>query len=120
MGGHEGHPFGALVNNEIRRVMLRLIILRKISEKRTYSYEIVKQLSAYPQRKAFGNRARFKNTVYNTIAGLHRDGYIAAQRSRSGKVAKVYFTLTPKGRKALSEARKAFGTAISSMRRILE
>lgn len=114
-----GHPFGAWINIEIRRLMLRLIILRRIGEKRTYPYDILKGLSATPMHKMFPNSARFKNTVYNTISSLHREGYINSHRSTSGKVTKIYFTLTPKGKNTLVQAKRTFKSAMVQMAKIL-
>jgi DNA-binding PadR family transcriptional regulator len=114
---NSGHPLEGWIDGEIRKVMIRLILLRKISAKRTYTYEILKELGKFPIVKHF-DKAQFKSSIYNAISGLQREGYIKVQ-DVSGGSPKKYFTLTPKGRRALADARKNFGAAMRRMVRIL-
>lgn len=96
-----------MINSDVIRGHLDAIILRLISEKDRYGYEISKEIS---QRT--GDRFQIKEaTLYAVFQRLEKRGYI---RSYEGGVSlgskRRYYTITAKGRQGLLEGAEEWRT----------
>lgn len=109
---------GPYVNRELRHVILKMIILKRIKYSgRTYSYAILKDLSKLANLHFHINeRDEIKNDVYNMMASLEKNGYIKMDREVSKGRVKKYYEITPSGEMVLASASKDFLRAIKAIK----
>ena len=106
------------MNKDMRHIVLKLLILKRIKSGRTYSYALLKEFSndriSGLLQKEKGN---VKNDIYNTINALEKSGYIKVRAGAYKARSKKYYALTSSGKLALAQTKKIF---ISSMRSLIE
>lgn len=85
-------------NNEIRKGFLKMILMKKISEKPTHGYEIIRQI----QEKSGGRWTPSPGSIYPALEYLESKGYIASEEVERKKV----YTITPKGTQMIEQMRK--------------
>jgi DNA-binding PadR family transcriptional regulator len=117
LGGVHGNPY---MNKDMRHMVLKLLILKRIKSGRTYSYALIKEFSndgiSGLLQKEHGN---VKNDIYNTINALEKSGYIKV-KAESGKIRpKKYYTITKSGNSALLQTKKLFMGSMKSLMKIL-
>jgi DNA-binding PadR family transcriptional regulator len=97
------------INKDMKSTMLKLRILRRISNSKINSYTLLKELGANKQfTKYLGGAGELKNEVYNTINGLEKFGYIKSTQKVENSRLKNYYTMTNKGNKTLRSAKRIF------------
>lgn len=81
---------------QVRRGVLELCILRSLSERERYGYELVKQLSEIP------GLGLSEGTLYPIMSRLRLAGLVSTrlEESTSGP-ARKYYSLTAEGRKTM-------------------
>lgn len=109
------------LTKDMRRQILKIMILQRIKSSSAYSYAIIKEFDN-PHMSTFlqGGSARVKNDVYNTIAALERSGYIRHQIRAGSSSTKKYYNITPKGKEALRVHKKIFMSAMKEFMKILK
>ena len=75
-----------------------LLILRLLSETEMYGYELVQAIHA----TSSGAISLGEGVVYPVLHALERDGALKSKRRPVGGRTRVYYTVTPKGKKRLS------------------
>ena len=106
------------MNKDMRHIVLKLLILKRIKSGRTYSYALLKEFSndriSGLLQKEKGN---VKNDIYNTINALEKSEYIKVSAGADKARSKKYYVLTSSGKLALAQTKKIF---ISSIRSLIE
>ncbi|WP_297535400.1 PadR family transcriptional regulator [Thermococcus sp.] len=87
------------LRNKVTKEVLWLYILRLLEERPMYAYELKEHI-----RKTF-NFEPATVSSYVVLYKLEKDGYVTAewQESETGKPARKYYKLTPKGEELLKE-----------------
>ena len=89
---------------EMKRGTLELLVLRLLSEGRTYGYELVSQLS----ERSDGWIELKEGTLYPVLYRLEDAELIASEWNPPERgVPRKYYKITPKGRKRLQKSIKA-------------
>ena len=109
------------MNKDMRHMVLKLMLLRKIKGGKTYSYALIKEfgnakISSLLQ-KDYGD---VKNDIYNTIKVLEESGYIKAKAEMGGTRFKKYYTITRSGRAALAQTKRLFMDSMKGLMQILK
>lgn len=76
-----------------------LLILRSLAREEMYGYELVKAIRA-ATNEAIGLQ---EGIVYPTLYSLEKRGSLKARRKVVDKRSRVYYAITPKGRRRLEE-----------------
>jgi DNA-binding PadR family transcriptional regulator len=106
------------ITREVRHAVLKVILLKMIQNKKSYSYQLFKQIAKH-HGFAKMDKKDIKNDVYNTISSLQNSGYITMSIEREKNRIKKYYKITKKGKDALSETQKIFKNAINEISRQL-
>ena len=104
------------IKKDVRHIVLKIMLLKMIAAKKSYTYQLFKNVAKSRFAGAFG-KEDIKNDVYNTIALLLNSGYIRVVNERDGNSIKKYYTITKKGRESLVEAKKIFRNALLDLSR---
>ncbi|MEO7586698.1 MAG: PadR family transcriptional regulator [Arachnia sp.] len=88
---------------QLLKGVLRMLVLRVLSDEETYGYELVSRLTIR------GMAGISTGTVYPVLNRLERDGLLDSRlvASTAGP-ARKYYSVTPLGEKALAEAIRAW------------
>ncbi len=109
-----------LAGKNLRQFIIKMVLMAKIAHGRTYSYELVKELSHHAKLKRFvKDRKTMKNEVYNNIASLEKSGLIKTVSASVHGSARKYYVLTPKGRAAIRAAKAGMAETVKSLSKIL-
>ena len=121
LGMHDGLMGRGFMSKGLRQFVIKAILLVKISRKRTYSYELMKELLVTVKARHIDtDMLKLKNEVYNSIASLERAGFIKSSTDSSWGKTRKYYALTPKGRSALRTMRKTIHDTVRGMSQILK
>ena len=108
------------MNKDMRHIVLKLLILKRIKDGMTYSYALLKEFSndrmSHLLQKEQGS---VKNDIYNTINALEKSGYIKAKAEAGKTRAKKYYTITKSGNVALLRTKKLFIGSMKNLMKIL-
>ena len=81
-----------------------LLILRMLSGREMYGYELVKEIRASTDEKlAFG-----EGCIYPLLHSLEKDGHLTSRRKEVGGRHRYYYRLTTKGAKKLQNLAAAW------------
>jgi DNA-binding PadR family transcriptional regulator len=117
LGGVHKNPY---MNKDMRHIVLKLLLLKRIKGGRTYSYALIKEfsndrISGLLQKE----QGSVKNDIYNTINALEKSGYIKVV-AEAGKIRpKKYYTITKSGNSALLQTKRLFMGSMKSLMKIL-
>ena len=76
-----------------------LLLLRLLNEQEMYGYELVRSI-----RRATGEAISLgEGVIYPVLHGLERNGALKSKRRSVGGRTRVYYSLTAKGRRRLSQ-----------------
>jgi DNA-binding PadR family transcriptional regulator len=108
------------MNKDMRHMVLKLLILKRIKSGRTYSYALIKEFS---NERISGllqkDHTNVKNDIYNTINALEKSGYIKV-KAETGKIRpKKYYTITKSGNAALLQTKRLFMGSMKNLMKIL-
>jgi len=87
------------VLSQLRRGTLEYCVLGLLAEEERYGFDLVRALGA------MDGMVTGEGTLYPLLSRLQKDGRVAStwRESDSGGPPRKYYSLTPKGRRALSE-----------------
>jgi len=84
--------------NTIYSGLIRLHILHHASKESIFGLAIIEELARHGYKLSAG-------TLYPLLHGLEREGYLSSFEQRNGRHSRRLYKATPKGRKALREAK---------------
>jgi DNA-binding PadR family transcriptional regulator len=120
VGKSEGGILNPCMDKDMRHIVLKLLILKRIKDGRTYSYALIKEFSNERISKLLKTEpSNVKNDIYNTINTLEKSGYILMKVKADNKRIKKYYTLTKSGSSALAQTKKLFANSMRSLMEIL-
>lgn len=112
-----GNPY---MTKDMKRQVLKLMVLRRIRAGRAYSYAIIKELgNEHLSMFLKKDTGSVKNDVYNTINALERSGYIKFSPASGMAGGKKYYVITAKGKRVLTESKRLFLASMRELMRIL-
>jgi PadR family transcriptional regulator PadR len=79
--------------------LIRLHILHHAAKEPVFGFWIIEELARHGYKLSAG-------TLYPVLHGLERRGYLKSKNERVGKRFRRLYRATPKGRKALDEAKE--------------
>jgi len=121
VNANNGIEFRPYINKELRRVILKLIILKKVERGRTYSYALIKEISRNRHIGSLMNKpSEIKNEVYNQVNALEKRGMIKTEAVIEGGRLKKYYKLTSKGSYAINFIEKSFEDAKKNIIKLLK
>ena len=108
------------IKEEFKRMAIRFIILKKLSQNRVYAYSLLKEIRSMPHMDFFcKDKNKLKNDIYNCLNALSKEGYIMVKQKKSGGKIRNYYSLTKKGMKSINEIKRNFETAVIRIKKIL-
>jgi len=89
--------------SQFKKGSLDMVLLSIISQKETYGYEILTQLSEH------GFEGLGEGTLYPILTRLDKNGFIACRKTKSpyGPIRK-YYSITPEGEEHLALFRESY------------
>jgi len=84
--------------NAIYSGLIRLHILHHAAQQPIFGLGIIEELGRHGYRLSAG-------TLYPLLHGLEREGYLRSFEQRNGRHARRLYKATPRGRRALREAK---------------
>lgn len=111
------------ITKDMRRTVMKIFLLKKIQEKRTYTYSILKEIELEVKKSHHGGilpSGSAKNELYNTINSLQNAGYISMRAEVERNRVKKYYKITPKGRRALKEANVIFKRMVRDLQALMK
>ena len=102
---------------QLRRGSTRLLILSILAEERRYGYQIMREL----EKRSEGYFTMTAALLYPALHQLELDGLVESEwEDGQGKRRRKYYTITSKGRGALSETRTEWQHFMTSLFKALE
>jgi len=104
------------LDRELLKGSINLLILRLLSQRDMYGYEIIQEASRRSE-----NAFQFKEgTLYPALHQLQRQGYLRAQwkTAENGRKRK-YYSLTAKGRKLSEQRQQSWAFFIDAVNAVL-
>jgi len=83
------------MDREIRRVLLKFIVLKTIKDRPTHGYDIIQHIKGITG----GRWTPSAGSIYPILEGLESNGYIQSEEIERKKV----YSITPKGLRALDQ-----------------
>lgn len=104
------------LDRELLKGSISLLILRLLSERDMYGYEIIQEAA-----RRSSDIFEFKEgTLYPALHHLHRRGYLRSEWRVGGNGReRKYYGLTAKGRKAAQESRRSWAYFTNAVNAIL-
>jgi DNA-binding PadR family transcriptional regulator len=100
------------ISLEMRRIILKGMILKIIGEKPTYGYEIIREV----ERRTNGRWTPSPGSIYPALDSLESMGWIRSEESERRKL----YTITPKGRAALERLKEKWREQVQEITRFFE
>ncbi|MGC8586087.1 MAG: PadR family transcriptional regulator [Candidatus Micrarchaeia archaeon] len=108
------------VKDEFKRMVIRFIILKKLSDNEIYAYRLLKDIEGMPHMDFFcKDKKKLKNDIYNALNALSKEGYIIVKQKKVGSKVRNYYSLTMEGRKSINRIRRNFAMAVMRIKKIL-
>ncbi len=92
-------------------VLLRISILRMLSEEPVHGYELMKRI----EQLTNGSWIPSHSLLYNTLGNLEEQGYVSTQKDYKGEVERTIYSITKKGRTYLNREMNQMVQMISTM-----
>jgi DNA-binding PadR family transcriptional regulator len=99
-----------------RNEVLKLILLRHLSEKEGYPYDLFKKMQ---KRKIWFLRGVVKSDFYNALNSLEKHGYIKGKIIIRGSHARKNYTVTADGRRIVKAAKMAMIKSLGDITRMM-
>ncbi len=100
------------MDKEMRRIILKAMVLKIIGEKPTHGYDIIKEV----ERRTNGRWAPSPGSVYPALDDLEAKGWITCEEAERRKL----YTITPKGKEALGRFKAKWMEYIREMTKFFE
>ena len=102
---------------QLRKGSTPLLILSVLSSEKMYGYQIMREL----ERRSEGYFSMTAALLYPALHQLEVDGLLKSDwQEGQGKRKRKYYSITPKGRKALTTSQAAWQTFIANLQKTLE
>jgi DNA-binding PadR family transcriptional regulator len=110
------------MTKDVRKMIFKLVILRRIKEGKTYSYALIKEMNNHPYVQKFLEKrsTSVKNDIYNTINALEKSGYLKVNAKMENGRVKKYYSLTEKGSRVLEDSKKVFMNSMKALASMLK
>ncbi|MCL5433429.1 MAG: helix-turn-helix transcriptional regulator [Candidatus Marsarchaeota archaeon] len=106
------------LNNEMKKVVLKIVILKIIKKHKIHPYAIIKILSNFQHLNYFiSDKSELKNDVYNIISTLQKGGYIKLNKKHKKM---NFYMLTKKGDDTLLEINRNFKEIFIRLKNIMK
>ncbi len=103
------HPIAGYIDKDMRHIILKLVLVQKISKGPVYSYALISKLNNTRISNLLNKKGMaLKNDIYNTLSSLERSGYIKSTSKLEKGKTRNYYKLTPNGKRILNESRTLF------------
>ncbi len=101
---------------QLRKGSTPLLILSVVSGETMYGYQIMREL----ERRSEGYFSMTAALLYPALHQLEMDGLLESEwQEGQGKRKRKYYSITPKGRKALAASRAEWDQFIANLRKTL-
>ncbi|MGA9141683.1 MAG: PadR family transcriptional regulator [Methanocella sp.] len=100
------------MDNEFRRIFLKFIVLKIISQKPTHGYEIIKTIG----QRSEGRWTPSAGSIYPILEGLEMNGIIRSEEIERKKV----YSITAKGETALKSMTEKKRQLLQEMMQVVE
>lgn len=102
---------------QLRKGSTPLLILSVLATNKMYGYQIMREL----EQKSDGYFAMTAALLYPALHQLELDGLLKSEwQEGQGKRKRKYYSITQKGRKALSKSQTEWKTFITKLQKALE
>ena len=91
--------------------LLRISILRMLSEEPMHGYELMKRMEEYTE----GHWIPSHSLLYNTLSNLESNGLVSSQKDFKGEVERTVYSITGEGKTHLDEELGQMAQLISRM-----
>jgi PadR family transcriptional regulator PadR len=93
-----------------------LMVLRLLQDREMYGYEIVQAIQAH----SHGALSFSEGVIYPVLHGLEKDGALKSRRREVGGRARVYYSLTSRGVRRLSDLADTWTTTTQAIQSVLQ
>ena len=93
-----------------------LMVLRLLQDREMYGYEIVQAI----QDQSLGVLSFGEGVIYPVLHGLERDGALKSQRRETAGRSRVYYRLTPRGTRRLSDLTDTWTVTTQAIQTVLK
>ena len=101
---------------QLRKGSTPLLILSVIAHENMYGYQIMREL----ERRSEGYFTMTAALLYPALHQLEAEGLLTSEwRQGQGKRRRKYYSITPKGKKALAASRTEWNRFIANLRKTL-
>ncbi len=100
------------MDNEVKRILLKFMILKIIGDKPTHGYEIIQAI----ERKSGGRWTPSPGSIYPALDLLESKGWIESEDVERRKI----YSITPKGLIALEQMKKKWREQVHEIAMFLE
>lgn len=104
------------VNKSLLSGSTSMLLLRLLSEKDLYGYEMIEILRERSQN-VFELKA---GTLYPLLHGMEEKGYLTSYEKEAGGKLRKYYQITRAGKKALDEQKQEWTTYSQAVLQVLE
>src|SRR5512147_3101069 len=102
---------------QLRKGSTPLLILNVLAHERMYGYQIMREL----EHRSEGYFTMTAALLYPALHQLELDGLLKSEwQEGQGKRKRKYYSITPKGRKALAASQTEWKTFIANLQKTLE
>ena len=102
---------------QLRKGSTSLLLLSILSDDKMYGYQIMREL----ERRSEGYFTVTAALLYPALHQLELDGLLRSEwQDGQGKRRRKYYSITPKGKKALSASQSEWKTFIANLQKTLE
>ncbi len=102
---------------QLRKGSTPLLILSVLSAEKMYGYQIMREL----ERRSEGYFSMTAALLYPALHQLEVDGLLKSEwQEGQGKRRRKYYSITPKGKKALAASQAEWKTFMANLQRTLE
>lgn len=99
-------------DNELKRILLKAMVLKIIGDKPTHGYDIIKEV----EKRTNGRWIPSPGSVYPALDSLEVRGWISCEESERRKL----YIITPKGKAALGQFKAKWMEHVQQMSRFFE
>lgn len=101
---------------QLRKGSTSLLVLSALAADKMYGYQIMREL----ERRSEGYFTMTAALLYPTLHQLEADGLVISEwQDGQGKRRRKYYSITPKGRKALVSSQAEWETFLTNMQKTL-
>lgn len=113
--------FQANIDKDMKKGMMKVMILSYIRHHKTYPYALLKMVKSTKMMHGYQLfEGITKNDIYNLTSVLEKEGYITSKAKLSGNKVQKVFTITKKGESVVKNKEKIFISMINSLKKMVK